>query len=87
MASTLTLALRGGGLPAGAWSKAAASVGGTSNGIVGSTVNGKRSHSSCAGAGDQAFPQLQLTEDQTAAAGAAPLEAQGDARGPEARGR
>ena len=53
-------ALSGRGLPAGAWSR---------------TANGIRSHSTYAGGGGHLHSLLQLTEDQAAAAGAAPLEA------------
>ena len=73
----------------GAWSKAVESVGGTSNGIVGSTANGIRSHSTHAEGGDHPHGplQLRLTEDQAAAAGAAPVEARDDARGQATPGR
>ena len=89
VASTLTFALHARGPQAGAWSKAVESVGGTSNGIVGSTANGIRSHSTHAEGGDHPHGplQLRLTEDQAAAAGAAPVEARDDARGQATPGR
>ena len=80
VASTSTLALSARGLPAGAWSQAAESVDGTSNDTVGSTSNGNRSNSDYAGGGDAGLLRLQLREDHAAAAGAARLEAQDDAR-------
>jgi len=84
-ASTSMFALSARGLPAGAWSKTAESVGGTSNDTVGSTANGIRSRSTYAGAGDHGL--LHLTQDQAAAAGAAPRDAQDDARRQATRGR
>jgi hypothetical protein len=82
----LTFALSARGLPAGAWSKTAESVDGPSNDTVGSTANGIRSHSTYVAGGDHGFLRLQLTEDQAAAAGAAPVEAQDDAAGKSTRG-
>ena len=88
MASALTCALTGRGLPAGAWSKAAESVYGTSNDTVGGTfsgiANGIRSHRTYAGGGDHGL--LRLTEDHAVSAGTAPLEAQDDASSRPAAG-
>jgi len=87
----VTFALSGRGLPAGAQSKTAESVEGTSNDTVGSTsngiANGMRSHSTYAGGGDHPHGLSQLTEDHAAAAGAAPVEAKDGARGQATRGR
>ena len=61
----LTFALSGGGPPAGAWSKAAEAVDGTSNDTVGSTAsgtaNGIRSHGIYAVGGDRPHGLLQLS--------------------------
>jgi len=65
-ASASRFALRARGPPAGASSKMAESVGGTSNDTVGSTANGRRSRSDYAGGGDRGLPRLRLREDQAA---------------------
>ena len=71
--------------------KTAESIEGTSNDTVGSTsngiANGKRSHSTYAGGGDHPQGLLHLTKDQAAAAGAALVDAQDDARAHATRGR
>jgi len=91
-ASASRFALSARGPPAGAWSKMAGSVDGTSNDTVGSTANGIRSPSDYAGAATTAFrgcasrktrprpPQPRRLKRATRRAGQRPAAAEGAGR-------